>query len=297
MVAYQLNEADLLPEPLSAAQRANRAAKGPHADVWCRFKAFTMGPRWASLDRTRAAVLTNLIDVLTVGDAQDFVTLSRLVRSHGHERVAGIHSEIDSRLGSGDDLPVLTAALRVLADRETVSKRLFAAGLSPTEATDVATTCYQHVFWLLVADTHEAGPTPVVATREDLVRLVDSGDLRLWRAVLAPVAANPWVPLADQLVALAEEAGRPEVARAFRECRAVFKMRQEAAERATIAREIRRLVAVSGRSQREFATYVGTSPSRLSTYATGKVTPSAAMLLRIQRAARALQDESDVTSA
>ena len=36
---------------------------------------------------------------------------------------------------------------------------------------------------------------------------------------------------------------------------------------------------------RSIAADIGTSPSRLSTYATGKVQPSAAMLLAIERAA------------
>ncbi|WP_367262084.1 helix-turn-helix domain-containing protein [Pimelobacter simplex] len=41
--------------------------------------------------------------------------------------------------------------------------------------------------------------------------------------------------------------------------------------------------------QRQFAARIGTSPSRLSSYIRGSVTPSAALFLRIQRASRALQ--------
>jgi transcriptional regulator with XRE-family HTH domain len=60
----------------------------------------------------------------------------------------------------------------------------------------------------------------------------------------------------------------------------------EAKEREEVAAEVGRLIKMSGLSRAEFASRIGTSPSRLSTYATGKVTPSAALMLRMARAAR-----------
>ena len=48
-------------------------------------------------------------------------------------------------------------------------------------------------------------------------------------------------------------------------------------------------VASSGLSMRRFAHAVGTSPSRLSSYRTGRVAPSAAFLLRAERIASALR--------
>jgi len=67
--------------------------------------------------------------------------------------------------------------------------------------------------------------------------------------------------------------------------RVISDARQEvaAAERAAVAREVAELVENSGLSRAEFATRVGTSTSRLSTYITGKVTPSAALMLRMRR--------------
>jgi len=56
----------------------------------------------------------------------------------------------------------------------------------------------------------------------------------------------------------------------------------EAAERAVVSARVRRAIAASGLTAAAFATAVGTSASRLSTYATGRVTPSAAMLVRIE---------------
>jgi transcriptional regulator with XRE-family HTH domain len=57
----------------------------------------------------------------------------------------------------------------------------------------------------------------------------------------------------------------------------------EAAERNAVAAEIDQLIRSSGLSRAEFASRIGTSTSRLSTYVTGKVTPSAALLVRMRR--------------
>ena len=48
-------------------------------------------------------------------------------------------------------------------------------------------------------------------------------------------------------------------------------------------------VAASGLSMRQFAHALGTSPSRFSSYRTGRVAPSAAFLLRAERIANALR--------
>ena len=68
--------------------------------------------------------------------------------------------------------------------------------------------------------------------------------------------------------------------------RAISRTRQtaEVSEREAVATEIDRLVRASGLSRAEFASRIGTSASRLSTYVTGKVTPSAALLVRMRRA-------------
>src|ERR1019366_1744013 len=56
-------------------------------------------------------------------------------------------------------------------------------------------------------------------------------------------------------------------------------------ERTQVASEVRRLVECSGLSQRDFAERIGTSGSRLSTYISGKVVPSAALMVRMRRVA------------
>jgi transcriptional regulator with XRE-family HTH domain len=50
-----------------------------------------------------------------------------------------------------------------------------------------------------------------------------------------------------------------------------------------VAAEVDRLVRESELSRAEFASRIGTSTSRLSTYVTGKVTPSAALLVGMRR--------------
>ena len=54
-------------------------------------------------------------------------------------------------------------------------------------------------------------------------------------------------------------------------------------EREVVAAEVRRLRDASGLSGQEFAARIGTSPSRLSTYASGKVVPSAALMVRMRQ--------------
>ena len=57
----------------------------------------------------------------------------------------------------------------------------------------------------------------------------------------------------------------------------------DAEDRAQVAARVRAAITRSGLTAAAFATAAGTSASRLSTYANGKVVPSAALLLRIER--------------
>jgi transcriptional regulator with XRE-family HTH domain len=56
---------------------------------------------------------------------------------------------------------------------------------------------------------------------------------------------------------------------------------------------VNKLVRRSGLTRAELASGIGTSPSRISTYTTGKVTPSAALMLRMARVAEATTAGSD----
>jgi DNA-binding transcriptional regulator YiaG len=119
------------------------------------------------------------------------------------------------------------------------------------------------------------------------------GTLPDWRRLAAAIRAAPWGPVAQQVleaVELSRPYGTAELLTTV-----IERARQDAAdaERDQVADEIRDLVARSGLSQQDFALRLGTSRPRLSTYMSGKVTPSASLMLRMRRvAARAQPSDS-----
>jgi predicted XRE-type DNA-binding protein len=134
-----------------------------------------------------------------------------------------------------------------------------------------------------VADPVETWPF------EGILTAVERGTLPDWRRLAAAIRADPWGPVAQQVleaVELSQPYGTTELLVTVIEC-----ARQEAAEaeREQVAREIRDLVAQSALSKRDFALRLGTSRPRLSTYMSGKVTPSASLMLRMRRVAAQAQ--------
>ena len=120
--------------------------------------------------------------------------------------------------------------------------------------------------------------------QEAIQTALERGSLPHWRRLAAAVKEEPWGPVARRI----EEAltySRPYgVAEAMERVIARAREAEERAERDAVASEVTALVRASGLSRREFASRIGTSTSRLSTYATGKVTPSAALLVRMKNA-------------
>src|SRR5699024_8200490 len=94
----------------------------------------------------------------------------------------------------------------------------------------------------------------------------------------------------EDYLSYAEAAGVGTLlARAIERARA----RARESERAVVARRIRDLVEVSGLTRAEFARRAGTSESRLSTYCSGSVMPSAALMVRFERLASAAARVTD----
>jgi len=269
------------------AARSERAALADEG-VWTAFTALTTTAGWPK-DKTRIAVLSNLVSLALLGDAEDIVTLDSLIRSFGPERTAAIQGEIDELLRLGPDLPITTGVLRTLGDVERLRKRMTGHGMTATKIAAVVKRVHHQTFWLLLAGAEDLPRTPTIHTIDQLLDLVHHGNARRWRAALLPLIESPWGPYGEHVVRLCTEAELPAVGEVLQECRKVYQHRQEQRERDAIAREIRRLVAISGLTQRQFASQIGTSPSRLSTYVNGRVVPSAAMLLRIRRVAQAQQ--------
>lgn len=268
------------------AARSGRAAAAGQGRVWCSYVGLTATVGWPK-DATRGAVFSNLVALVLLGDAEDVVTLDSLIRAHGPERTAAIQAELDDLLGLGSDLPVTTMAIRVLGDVGALGERLADTGMSPAKVEATARRVHHQAFWLLLTGAEDLPRSRPIQTSAQLVDLLENGTARHWRAALLPMIESPWGPYGEHIGGLLREAALDEVATALQECRTVYQQRQEQRERDAIAREIRRLVAISGLTQREFAVRIGTSPSRLSTYVNGRVVPSAAMLLRMRRVAHA----------
>jgi hypothetical protein len=273
---------------LSAFERIDRLEAGPHGPAWRRLLGVLASLPPTPEGALKAAVLCNLLGVVALGDPEDYQHTATLVRRFGHQQVAQIQNELDDLLRIGPDLPLTTAACRELARRTHIERSLVGAGQTDEDAVTISSKCYGTAFWLLMADVDPSNPAPFPRDAAELAYIVEKRGVAEWRRVLAIIAANPWGPEVKRLAELAREAELPAPASALEWCAKVYRKRFEEAERLEVAKEIRRLVAISGCSQRQFAQYIGTSPSRLSTYVNGLVTPSAAMMLRISRSASAL---------
>jgi DNA-binding transcriptional regulator YiaG len=111
---------------------------------------------------------------------------------------------------------------------------------------------------------------------------LERGDLADWHRIVAAVQADPWGRTARQLEEVLSHSRPYGITEAMQTVLSRVRQRAEESERAAVAAEIREAVERSGLSQAEFASRIGTSASRLSTYASGKVTPSATLMLRIR---------------
>lgn len=133
----------------------------------------------------------------------------------------------------------------------------------------------------------EASPDDDVRTwpYEALVTVIDRGLVPDWQPVFAEIRRSPWGPVARRVERYLSYREPDGVGTLF--ALAIERARSDAdrAARAEVAARVRAAVDRSGLTNAEFAELVGTSGSRLSTYLSGKVTPSAALLVRIEDAA------------
>jgi DNA-binding transcriptional regulator YiaG len=105
---------------------------------------------------------------------------------------------------------------------------------------------------------------------------LERGDLSHWQRLGKAIRSQPWGKVAREVEEVLTYSHPYGVAEAMERVIARARDVQEEAERKAVASEINRLIRNSGLSRAEFASQIGTSTSRLSTYATAKVTPSAA---------------------
>lgn len=235
------------------------------------------------------AVLANLVAVADFAQPADFVTLSRLAKRYGNQPVASVQSTADVRLRTSSGMPLATRLAWQVARTAEVVESLVANRMDEEKASQVAGTCRRSGIWLVAADVDPDTPGPELSTVEDALGCADHGGITAWRGQAAIVAANPWAPYPAELHHLLVDAGRPELADLFEGVIEHYRTLSEQRDRGLVAREVRRLVALSGLSQRQFAALCGTSAPRLSTYVNGLVTPSAAMMVRFNRVSERAQ--------
>ncbi len=138
----------------------------------------------------------------------------------------------------------------------------------------------------------------IIATPEDPVECwgaegihtaIERGSLRYWRRIVAAIEKDPWGKVSrevEEALASSRPYGASElIARSVE----YIRNRAQEAERDIVSAEVKELIERSGLSRREFASRIGTSSSRLSTYESGKVIPSAALMVRMRRLVHTLQ--------
>ncbi len=115
---------------------------------------------------------------------------------------------------------------------------------------------------------------------------LERGDLREWRRLAKEIDADPWGRTARQVEEVLTNSRPYGVAELIEGVIAAARERAEREERAAVASELKALVAEAAVTQAEFASRIGTSASRLSSYVNGGVVPSAALMVRARNAAR-----------
>jgi DNA-binding transcriptional regulator YiaG len=118
---------------------------------------------------------------------------------------------------------------------------------------------------------------------EGLVAAMERGGFRDWQRVAAAIERDPWGEVAADVRAYLSYEQPYGVGPLMVSVIAAARARARDEDKAAVATRVRELVSASGLTRRAFADAVGTSVTRLSTYCTGSVTPSAALLLRMER--------------
>lgn len=137
----------------------------------------------------------------------------------------------------------------------------------------------------------DASPSDPVSTwpYEALVTAIEQGLVPDWHPIFNELKTDPWGPVSRKIERYLDYAPRDGVTVLFRLAIERARADAEARERALVAERVRGAIKASGLTAAQFADRIGTSASRLSTYARGSVTPSAHMLIRILRAQESVE--------
>lgn len=117
---------------------------------------------------------------------------------------------------------------------------------------------------------------------EAIVTLIERGTIGDWRILTTAIDDDPWGPVARQVEDYLSYERPYGVAPLLERAIARARMQAEARERSAVSDEVTELIKRSGLSVSALAARVGTSRSRLSTYRSGAVVPSAGMVHRLR---------------
>ena len=122
--------------------------------------------------------------------------------------------------------------------------------------------------------------------QEALQTALERGDISHWQRIVAAIKIDPWGSVARGVEEILTYS-RPYGVAGLME-RAIAAARDDAvrSEVAEVSARVRSAHEASGLTVGGFAERCGTSGSRMSTYLSGKVVPSAAMLVRMERVAQ-----------
>ena len=120
---------------------------------------------------------------------------------------------------------------------------------------------------------------------EAMVIALERGLVQDWQPIFAEIRLRPWGPVARRVEEIALDVDSTGVAALFRRATRAAREESDRRDREEVARRVRLSIRRSGLTAGQFAELIGTSASRLSTYTRGKVMPSAALLVRMERAA------------
>jgi len=119
--------------------------------------------------------------------------------------------------------------------------------------------------------------------QEALQAALERGDISHWRRIVAEIIDSPWGPVARSVEEILTYTRPYGVAPLLERSIARARSRAVRSETDEASARIRAALESSGLTAKEFAAEVGTSASRMSTYLSGRVTPSAALLVRMER--------------
>ena len=118
---------------------------------------------------------------------------------------------------------------------------------------------------------------------EAVVTTMERGLVSDWQPILREIRQRPFGRIARYITHYAANPDDARAAAFFSEALRRARKTQEDRERDEVISRIRHSLETSELSQADFAKEIGTSASRLSTYLSGQVMPSAAMLVRIEK--------------